>query len=349
MSNRFFKQGGYGKKYKQMVTDNDPKAYQLAYAAYNKLQTDALDSFMKAAKPPEFFEEWARSFVKYATLSKYYTYLFHKPRLSNSGTSYMAVDDSYYEFLNQVSMDVEPEIIHSSFNDFVYFYIVDYKARNLSGADDALLGSIEHAKTDLPETVGNMAIAHVVKDMIQTAASRNDYDRLRAILKDFENKPNTTKYAAFLDEKYKEKAVLAPGSPAPNFTLKDLDNNEVSLSDFKGSVVVLDFWGTWCGPCKRELPYSRKIEENFKDREDVVFLFVAMERGSRDYWKEFVNNNNLPGTHLYTSNDNRNLVPYKITSVPRYVLLDKEGNIYDAFASRPSQNMEVQIAKVLEL
>lgn len=347
-SERFYKQGGYNAKYKKMVSENGAMEFRAAYETYAKSQMNVVDSFIKVEKPVKFFVEWVKSYVEYSCISKNYTYLFHKPRFSNSN-GYLNVDEEYYSFLKGVNVNKEPSVSHSAYNDFIYFYIVDHKMRNLSGNENALLGSLEFAREELPEPIANRAIAHLLKDQIQVAATRGDYELLRSQMDLLTRHSGTEHYGEYLRYNYEQKAVLAPGSPAPNFTLKDIEGNSVSISDYQGKVVVIDFWGTWCGPCKRELPYSRKIEEHFAEREDVVFVFVALERGSREYWKDFVESNDLPGVHLYSSNGNNSLVPYKITSVPRYVLLDKEGNIFDAFASRPSQNMQTQITKVLEL
>ncbi|MFY0675175.1 MAG: TlpA family protein disulfide reductase [Bacteroidia bacterium] len=345
-SNKYYAQGGYNDKYKKLVSENEPMAFKEAYTTYASKQFEVLDSFFKAEKPSKYFVEWAESFVEYSSISKNYTYLFHKPRFSKSN-GYLNVEDEYYEFLKKVSLKKEPKVVHSAYNDFIYFFIVDHKMRNLSGSTNALLGSIEFAKNELPMPVANRAIAHLLKDQIQVASTRDDYSLLRQQMANLEASENTEKYAEFLAFNFKQKAVLAPGSPAPNFTLRDMDGNDVSIADYKGKVVVIDFWGTWCGPCKRELPFSKKIEEHFANRDDVVFVFVALERGSRKDWMNFVVANDLPGVHLYSSNGEKSLQPYKITSVPRYVLLDKDGNIYDAFASRPSQNMQGQISKAL--
>ena len=71
---------------------------------------------------------------------------------------------------------------------------------------------------------------------------------------------------------------LQPGQPAPEFTLDDLDDQPVSLSQFKGQVVLLDFWASWCGPCISDLPYLRKIKEETADW-PVVFLNCVDRRG----------------------------------------------------------------------
>lgn len=64
---------------------------------------------------------------------------------------------------------------------------------------------------------------------------------------------------------------------APDFTLTDLEGNKVSLSDFKGKVIIVDFWATWCGPCKMEIPSFIKLQDDYQD--DVVVLGVSLDQG----------------------------------------------------------------------
>jgi len=64
---------------------------------------------------------------------------------------------------------------------------------------------------------------------------------------------------------------------APDFTLTDIEGNQVSLSDFKGKVILLDFWATWCGPCKMEIPSFIELQNDYRD--DVVVLGVSLDQG----------------------------------------------------------------------
>ncbi|MEL6630880.1 MAG: TlpA disulfide reductase family protein [Bacteroidota bacterium] len=147
---------------------------------------------------------------------------------------------------------------------------------------------------------------------------------------------------------------LAPGMMAPDFTLPNAAGELVSLSDFKGKVVYLDFWGTWCYPCIQEIPNTLKLKDKFKD-ENVVFLYVALEYNEKNIanWKQFIQGKDenfgefldhkpFPGVHLVAEKQFRNeaIQPYKINFAPTFVLIDQEGRIQKARADRPKEISE---------
>lgn len=124
-----------------------------------------------------------------------------------------------------------------------------------------------------------------------------------------------------------------PGQPSPAFAFEDVDGNVVKLSDLAGKYVYIDCWATWCGPCQREQPYLAKLEKEYSN--SVYFVSISCDR-DRSVWEKEVREKKLGGIQLHEGNDQSFSIAYTITTIPRFILLDKEGKIVNANMTRPS-------------
>lgn len=118
---------------------------------------------------------------------------------------------------------------------------------------------------------------------------------------------------------------------AQDFTVTDIDGNEVKLSDFLGKPVVLNFWASWCPPCKSEMPHFDKVNANVKD--DVQFLMVDLVDGQRETvekGKEYVASigYSFP-IYFDTTQEAANV--YGIMSIPTTIFIDKDGYIVTSY------------------
>lgn len=130
--------------------------------------------------------------------------------------------------------------------------------------------------------------------------------------------------------------TTAPGSMAADFTYPDIDGKEVSLSDFKGKVVLVDVWATWCGPCRGEIPHLKKLEQEMHGK-DVVFIGVSVDESKdKQKWIDFVKKEELQGVQLLASGWSKITKDYQIKGIPRFMVFDKNGNIVSVDAPRPS-------------
>ena len=117
------------------------------------------------------------------------------------------------------------------------------------------------------------------------------------------------------------------GSEAPDFTQKTPEGTELSLSDLRGKVVLIDFWASWCGPCRRENPHVVKLYEKYKDQ-GFEILGVSLD-SDKKRWIKAIDKDGLEWKHVSDLKGwkNKAAQTYSVRSIPHTVLLDAEGNI----------------------
>ena len=124
------------------------------------------------------------------------------------------------------------------------------------------------------------------------------------------------------------------GEPAIDFTYPDTDGNEFSLASFKGTLVYVDVWATWCGPCKAEIPSLQKLEADYHGK-DITFMSVSVDT-DKEAWEKMVAEKELGGVQLWADGWSKITKDYAIFSIPRFMLFDAEGNVISTNAPRPS-------------
>ncbi|RBQ09017.1 TlpA family protein disulfide reductase [Pedobacter miscanthi] len=122
--------------------------------------------------------------------------------------------------------------------------------------------------------------------------------------------------------------------PAPNFILKDLDGNTVSIKDLKGKIIVLDFWSTWCVPCKKSFPAMQLAVNAYKNDPGVKFLFIHTWETTKtpvDDVKKYITQSGFKFEVLMDLKDasghNAAVEAYSVSAIPAKFIIDKAGNI----------------------
>jgi peroxiredoxin len=148
-----------------------------------------------------------------------------------------------------------------------------------------------------------------------------------------------TLYANF----FTSKELVGVGDQAPNFVLKDLEGNEVKLSDLKGKGVFLNFWGTWCEPCEREMPYMENQYHAFKDQ-GVEILAVNIQETNVAV-ERFQNKHQLTFPILMDRTDQVRQA-YGVIPLPTTILIDENGEIVKKDSGQLS---EAKIKEYMEM
>lgn len=126
-------------------------------------------------------------------------------------------------------------------------------------------------------------------------------------------------------------------------TYQDIQGNAVNLEDLKGKYLYVDVWATWCGPCRQEIPYLKKLEAQFHDK-NIHFVSISLDARRKD-WAAMVEKEQLGGIQLLGGPEAQIAVDYKIAGIPRFLLFDPEGKLIDNNMTRPS---DPETAKRLE-
>jgi len=135
-----------------------------------------------------------------------------------------------------------------------------------------------------------------------------------------------------------QQEVTAAAQPAQEFALKDLAGKTVKLADFRGKVVLVTFWATWCGPCKKEMPELQKFQKEHKDKGVEVLAINIDDFNSRSKIKPFLEENDLRIRVLLE--DPAQLTGYDYSGIPALYVIDREGRVAHARTGYDAQLKE---------
>jgi thiol-disulfide isomerase/thioredoxin len=246
--------------------------------------------------------------------------------------------DGYFDFLEDKKLFNDKHLNSQTYIAFINAVLekkvmdkVDVDGANFD-ADIFFTEQFNIAKELLSGKTKEIAIASMMENIFGYGSSklaREKYEEFNQIVTNEE-------YKEEIGNLFNATIALNPGQPAPDFTLTDIEGNKVSLSDFAGKVVYLDFWASWCGPCLQQIPMARELKKRMEGQ-DVVFLYVSLDEKEED-WKNKVKEENLQGIHLNAPGFKQEVAKlYNVSGVPTFFIIGRDGLIFDNRAPRPSE------------
>ncbi|MDP3148703.1 MAG: TlpA disulfide reductase family protein [Ignavibacteria bacterium] len=121
-------------------------------------------------------------------------------------------------------------------------------------------------------------------------------------------------------------ATFAQEKKAPDFSLKSVDGKTVKLSDYKNKIVIIDFWATWCPPCRKGIPDLIELQKEFK--KDLVILGISVDSDTKPDVPGFIKSYGINYTVVYGDQATAKLFG-GVSGIPTSFLIDKKGNIVD--------------------
>ncbi len=296
----------------------------------------------KITKEPYFnyFSEVIKLNLHFDKLYKLITYSLLQPYSAKEIERF--VQDNYdNQTLDNFSND--NWLISSSYRKLVSDRFLRYQMIIDTDGDKILIHDEDYILNKITELYDSQTREYVYVRFMRGSFSRSkDLSELRStaerfepFIEDFRNES----YKEYLDQIFQDKVKQLyesqVGKKAPMFNLPDTTGKYHSLQDYIGKVVYLDFWGSWCKPCREETPFLKEIYNEFHDSKDMVFIGIAI-KDLEENWIKAVNKDKPKWLQLIDV-DQKVSKQYHVNILPRYIIIDKEGNLADPDAPRPRE------------
>lgn len=207
------------------------------------------------------------------------------------------------------------------------------ETERVSGAADKTAGKLKGESTQMPQQLPGTSQQQTNTEKPKDAEKTNNTENLAGTARPEPGMPNTeppaTEQPETIAPEASPPATYDPDkNTAPDFTVLDANGKKIRLSDKFGKPIVINFWATWCPPCKRELPDFDKLCKEYGDK--VVFMMVNLTDGRRDTvdgTKNFVSKNGYTFP-VYFDTEYNGADAYNVSSIPQTTFIDANGNVY---------------------
>ena len=281
----------------------------------------------KAKLPADFVkqEKVRLKYLSYDMFPMYQTYHAYFKKLDN-----FTPNAAYYKKLAELTDINGALLIYPEYKSFISNAIL---SQAFKSADRATYNKafIDYASANIKDAA---VLEYVADNYIYGTVSGAGIDGKDEIIAYYHKVVKNPEMTKRMDDICAKWSALKTGSPSPSFTCPDINGKMVSLADLKGKYVYIDVWATWCGPCRGELPHLEKLEVAYAGK-DIAFVSLSCDQDKKA-WEKMVTSKNMKGIQLHMGNTDSFMQKYIINGIPRFILLDRNGNIIKAEAPRPS-------------
>jgi len=278
--------------------------------------------------------------------ARVYSLLFYVGRIVRK----LPASSSFYSFLDDI--DPNSAFHRSNPQNLLYKYELEYlrthdSIEDVSSFVDYISGNTNN--DDLRAFLKAIYIDGMITEASYWQEHQNGLNakKLSQLVAKEENNP----YKYLFKRSIKSFYSSQNGMPAFDFEAERKDGSKVKLSDFRGKIVFIDVWASWCGPCLNQKPSVLKMAEKYKDRDDLEILFISVDK--KEDWLNFMNGESpaeevtelIIAEGINTEFGNS----FNIKLIPKYMVIDRSGFIIDANFDGPGPGFEEAFSEFLNM
>ena len=343
--NDFDAPGQYAK-----FTDTNIDVLEMKLFDARKTQLAFYKAYPQAGQFSDAFKQYVEACIRWNYWHLLLAYPIIRGNAQTAQAKLMSLPSVMVDELATLNVNDDAALSAEPYQNFLFFYVtyLNSKVRNF----------VKYTPTDIQSSLSNKAAVarqrltgrpyqYALARLLVENCDKTTPSSVREVFGLLSGTPNSAGYATAVKARCgevmnrKDEPVASKKKAVdPNtFSFTNLNGEPVTLDAFKGKVVYLDVWASWCGPCRAEFPFSKQLQERLsqKQKEQVVFLYLSID-DNEDVWKRALNSLQLLGEQGITKGgwNSRTVQYFGIQSIPRYILINKKGQVTEPDAKRPS-------------
>ncbi len=311
-----------GPKMEELMLQLEPDAFRRKMEMRREAASSMIN-FHVQSNPGELSED----FIEFIKADIYYDWAYHMLLYGNVFKNKYNIQPDFFQFLGGIELE-NKQSGNFAYREFLLAYL-DYHNMVSSNLENPYVAQYNAAANLLD----GKAEAFAQSELIFRAFKSDFFEEILPKYRDYWSTSSVADFDEKIVSAYASALKYAVNTPAPKFSLPNSNDQNVSLSQYAGKVVYLNFWASWCRPCIRKMHEMKSLQKNLEN-EGVVFLNVSLDR-TKSSWLRSIKENKFSGIHLFAEGGTKSEVAttFEVKMLPQYYIIDKQGR----FAEKPDK------------